>query len=143
MKSFKRVLLLGLLSLGLGLAGKPAFAAGSSYTVNLTTYVPSGALAGSYTLGAFPNITGNLYVRKIIVSASTSTVIQTITAYDLCAATTTAAVDLKFYLGTVNASNYAVPNVEYNFLPQSWKLTSPCFIKSDTGSSVQLTVFYE
>lgn len=142
MKSFKKVLLLGLLSLGLGLASKPAMAAGSSYTVALTTFVPSGAtLSGSYTLGAFPNITGNLYVRKLVVSASTNTVIQTITAYDTCAATTTAAVDFKFYLGAASSSQLAP--MEFDFLPQSWKLTSPCFIKNDTTSSVQLTVFYE
>lgn len=140
MKSFKKVLILGLFAVGFGMLAKPAMAAGSKYYVAATTYAANGSVA-DYTLGAYPNISGNLYVRKLVITNSTATVAQTVSIYDTCTSTTAASLKFKSYSGAASMVNPAVQ--VFDFLPQSFRLTSPCFNKSSTTSDINITVFYE
>jgi len=140
MKSLKKVLLIGLLAFGLGFWFQKANGAGP-YTVDLSTNPGNGTVQG-YASGAFPNISGNLYVRKLVVSASTNTVNQTISIYTTCTSTTAATLAYKFYLNAVTAGP-ELNMVSQDFLPQRFKLANPCMNKSDTTSNVQATLFYE
>ncbi len=136
MKRFKLLFVVGLLALGLGIS--PAMA-GSKYYVALTT-VPVNGTAGEFTAN-YPNVSGNLYVRKLIVANSTATTAQTISVYDTCTSTSTGVLKLQFYSGFAGMIEPALQTID--FLPQSLRLTSPCFKKSGTGSTVDLTVLYE
>ncbi len=138
MKRFKLLVAAGLMALGLGFS-QPAFAAGSKYYVALTT-VPANGTVSEYTAN-YPNISGNLYVRKIVVANSTATTAQTISVYDTCTSTTAATLKFQIYSGFAGAIAQAVQDID--FLPQSFRLSSPCFKKSATGSTVDVTVFYE
>lgn len=140
MKSLKKVFIIGLFAIGFALLGKPANAApGSKYYVALTT-VPVNASVAEYS-SQYPNITGALFVRKIIFSNSAPATAQTLSVYDTCTSTTAAALKFQTYLGTTSMVTQAVQS--FDFLPQSFKLTTPCFKKSSTSSTVDMTVFYE
>jgi hypothetical protein len=138
MKSFKLKLAASLLALGLGFSS-PAMAAGSKYYVALTT-VPVNGTAGEFAAN-YPNVSGAMYVRKIIVANSTATTAQTISIYDTCTSTSAGALKLEFYSGFAGMIQPALQEID--FLPQSFKLTSPCFKKSATGSTVDFTILYE
>ena len=140
MKSLKKVLLLGLLALGIGFVAQPAMAAGSKYYVALTTYGAKGDVGG-FTLGGYPNISGNLYVRKIVISNSTPTVASVLSIYDTCTTTTAATLKFRTYLGAASMVSPAVK--EFDFLPQSFRLTSPCVNKDTLTNDVHVTIFYE
>ena len=113
--------------------------AGSKYYVALTT-VPQNGTVTEFAAN-YPNISGGVYVRKIVVSNSTATVAQTISVYDTCTSTSAASLKFQTYSG---AASMVTPAYQvFDFLPQSFRLTSPCFKKSSTGSVVDFTVFYE
>lgn len=137
-KLFKNTLLAVALAASALLASAiaPQKAQALDYTVALTTYVPT-ASATDYGLGSYPNISGNLYVRDLWIANAGATA-QDISIYDSCTSSMTAVLVGKFSLaaaiGTVNIGQ---------FLPKSLLLTSPCFTKSATASSVQLNVYYE
>ncbi|MBX4215808.1 hypothetical protein KW797_02585 [Candidatus Parcubacteria bacterium] len=117
----------------------PQKASAVTYEVALTTYVPT-ASSGDYTLGAYPNIANNLYVRQLIVSNNSATA-QRITVYNNCtssaaADTVTAIMDLPATIGTY----YFPPNL---ITPQGFPLTNPCFNRSATTGNTNITVIYE
>ena len=143
MKSFKRSVLFGLMAFGFLLLAKPGHADGLKYYAALST-VPVNGTVSEFTAN-YPNIStttaANLYVRKIIITNSTSTVAQTISVYDTCTSTSAASLKLKTYLGAASQVVQAVQ--EFDFLPRSFKLSGACFNKSSVTSDVNLTVFYE
>lgn len=138
MKGFKKLAVALFLAV-VGFAAAPSFAAGSKYYVALTT-VPANGTAAEFAAN-YPNISGNLYVRKIVVSNSTNTVTQTISIYDTCTSTTAATLKFQSYSGSSGMLEPAVQTFE--FLPQSFKLSSPCFKKSGVTSTVDFEIFYE
>ena len=137
-KLFKNTLLAVALAASALLASAiaPQKAQALDYTVVLTTYVPT-ASAGDYVLGAYPNISDNLYVRDLWIANQGATA-QDISVYDNCTSSMTAVLVGKFSLaaaiGTVHIGQ---------FLPKSLLLTNPCFVKSSTSSVTVLNVYYE
>lgn len=138
MKRFKLFIAAGLLALGIGFSS-PAMADGLKYYIALTT-VPVNGTTAEFAAN-YPNVSGAMYVRKIIVANSTATTAQTISVYDTCTSTSAGALKLQFYSGFAGMIEPALQTID--FLPRSLKLTSPCFKKSGTGSTVDFTVLYE
>lgn len=131
-------LLLGLMAVaGFLFLARPVNAA--DYTVDLTTFTPT-ASAASFTQGSFPNVSGGVNVRHLIVSNDSATA-QTITVYDVCTSSTAATVAAKFDLPATIGTYQFPPYGE--FLPREFKLTNPCVIRSSTTGTVTLDLFYE
>jgi hypothetical protein len=131
MKSFVKSVALGALLLVLGGVAR----AGSNYDVALTTYVPT-ASATDFGLGSYPNITGGAYPMKLIIANAGATA-QDVSVYDTCTSSTAAT------LAGVVSLSAAIQTVQVDIPRRTMKLTSPCFIKSATGSTVHLTILYE
>lgn len=109
-----------------------------SYTVAVTTYVPTDST--NYTQGAYPNISGNLYLRQLVLSNNSATA-QTITVYTTCTSTSAAAVAFKVDLpATIGTYYFPSGNV---VLPKDLPLASPCITRSATTGITQATFLYE
>ncbi len=107
--------------------------------VVVTTHTPT-ASATDYSNGSYPNITGNLYLRQLILGNAGATA-QDVTVYDTCTSSTAASIamviNLPASIGTVSVPAHAP------WLPQIFRLTSPCITKSSASSVVNATFFYE
>ncbi len=123
------------LALAAVLAGVAGLAKAADYTVALTTYVPT-ASATDFGLGAYPNISGTAHPAKLLIANAGATA-QDVSIYDTCTSSTAATL-----AGMVSLSA-AIQTAEIELPRRLMKLSSPCFIKSATGSAVRLTVIYE
>lgn len=106
----------------------------ADYTLDLTTNVPNASLT-EYNTGSYPNRSGGLQVRQIILANSGATV-QTVSVWDTATSTTAATLAAKFVVPTTGTYVYEFPAATF-------RLTSPSFNKSATGSSVQLNLIYQ
>lgn len=142
MEKLMKKLLLGVAlvaSLFIASGVAPQAAHATSYTVALTTYVPT-ASVGDYALGAYPNVTGTIYARQVIVTNNNATA-QRITAYTNCTSSTSAdtvafIMDIPATIGTYSLT----PNW---ILPQALPLVNPCFNRSSTTGVTNLDLLYE
>jgi len=117
------------------LAVMAGVAKAADYTVTLTTYVPTGS-AAEFSAGSYPNISGGASLRLIVLANAGATA-QDVSIYDTCTSSTAATLAGTISLpGAIGTTVIEVPW-------RTYKLTSPCFNKSATGSVVKATLLYE
>lgn len=122
--------------------GRWAYAA-SPYAVTVSTVVPTAQSgAAALTTAGYPNITGNVAIRKIWLSNDGAS--EVVNVWKLCASTTTAAL---VWTGVVPGTTTAATNggvLQMDSLPNTFVVTSPCFSKGLAGSgTVKIHVEYQ
>jgi hypothetical protein len=118
-------------ALVLALASASPAKAASPYVVTLTTYVPT-ASATDFTLGAYPNVSGNVHIRKIVL-ANAGDALQTFSIYNN--ATSSTAATLKGRVVVPSSST-----VSLDFVLGGFTFTNPAFTKSSTSSTLTATI---
>ena len=113
-------------------SGAPAEA--GNYAVALSTYVPTESL-GSFTSSGHPQISGNLYVRKLTLS-NIGGEAQTVTLYNTSTSSLTATVAGYWIVA-------ASSTLQVDLLPRALQLTSPGWQKLSADTTVYINVNYE
>lgn len=139
-KKMIRILLAAAMAGFWQMGAMPIAAHANSYTVALTTYVPT-ASAADYTLGAYPNIANSLYLRQLVIANNSATA-QDITVYNNC--TSSAAADTVMFHVSLPATigTYYFPSGNV-ILPNGLTLTNPCIARSATTGTTWATFLYE
>ncbi len=132
-----------LVSIVAWISPKWAFSA-SPYAVTVSTVVPNASTAGSSVISTagYPNITGNVAIRKLWFSNDGAA--ETVNVWKNCTSSTTAALVWTGIASstTTNVANQG--NTEMDSLPNTFVVANPCFSKGLAGAgTVKVHVQYQ